>query len=75
MFVFAVGLSTDVLFFKQLEITMKVIKGIYPGVTTVELDTLAAEIAASMTTPDYAILAARIEVSNLHKETKKLFSG
>ena len=51
---------------------MKVIKGIYPGVTTVELDTLAAEIAASMTTkhPDYAILAARIEVSNLHKETK-----
>ena len=77
MFVFAVGLSTDVLFFEQLEITMKVIKGIYPGVTTVELDTLAAEIAASMTTkhPDYAILAARIEVSNLHKETKKLFSG
>ena len=56
---------------------MKVIKGIYPGVTTVELDTLAAEIAASMTTkhPDYAILAARIEVSNLHKETKKTFSG
>lgn len=61
----------------QAEITMKVISGVYNGVTTVELDTLAAETAASMTTkhPDYAILAARIAVSNLHKETKKLFSG
>lgn len=56
---------------------MKVIAGVYSGVTTVELDTLAAETAAAMTTkhPDYAILAARIAVSNLHKETKKLFSG
>lgn len=55
---------------------MKVIDGLYSGVTTVELDTLAAETAASLTTkhPDYAILAARIAVSNLHKETKKLFS-
>lgn len=53
------------------------IEGIYPGVHTTELDTLAAETSASMTTkhPDYAILAARIEVSNLHKETKKQFSG
>eukprot|EP00118_Oscarella_pearsei_P025053 m.307390 g.307390 ORF g.307390 m.307390 type:complete len:833 (+) comp42226_c0_seq1:47-2545(+) len=58
-------------------ITMKVINGIYPGVTTVELDTLAAETAATMTTkhPDYAKLAARIAVSNLHKETKKQFSA
>lgn len=57
-------------------ITMKVISGIYQGVTTVELDTLAAETAATMTTkhPDYAILAARVAVSNLHKETKKIFS-
>merc|ERR1719225_2080787 len=55
---------------------MKVINGLYPGVTTVELDNLAAEIAATMTTkhPDYAILAARIVISNLHKETKKVFS-
>merc|ERR1719510_2614504 len=55
---------------------MKVINGLYPGVTTVELDNLAAEIAATMTTkhPDYAILAARIVVANLHKETKKVFS-
>ena len=53
------------------------ISGLYPGVTTVELDNLAAETAATMTTkhPDYAILAARIAVSNLHKETKKVFSG
>lgn len=55
---------------------MKVINGLYPGVPTTELDNLAAEIAATMTTkhPDYAILAARIAVSNLHKETKKVFS-
>lgn len=51
--------------------------GLYPGVTTVELDTLAAETAAMKTIdhPDYALLAARIAVSNLHKETKKHFSG
>lgn len=56
---------------------MKVVTGLYPGVTTTELDNLAAEIAATMTTqhPDYAILAARIAISNLHKETKKPFSG
>jgi len=56
---------------------MKVITGLFPGVTTAELDNLAAETAASMTTrhPDYAILAARIAISNLHKETKKSFSG
>lgn len=49
----------------------------YPGVSTVELDTLAAETAAMKTIdhPDYALLAARIAVSNLHKETKKHFSG
>jgi hypothetical protein len=56
---------------------MKVVNGLYAGVTTVELDNLAAETAATMTTkhPDYAILAARIAVSNLHKETRKTFSG
>ena len=63
--------------FNKAAITMKVINGVYPGVTTSELDTLAAETAASMTThhPDYAVLAARIAVSNLHKETKKCFTG
>jgi hypothetical protein len=56
---------------------MKVVNGLYAGVTTVELDNLAAETAATMTTkhPDYAILAARIAISNLHKETRKTFSG
>lgn len=60
----------------QPAITLKVIGGLYSGVTTVELDNLAAETAATMTTrhPDYAILAARIAISNLHKETKKTFS-
>jgi ribonucleoside-diphosphate reductase subunit M1 len=58
-------------------ITKKVIAGIYNGVTTVELDNLASETAAYLTTkhPDYAILAARIAISNLHKETKKNFSA
>jgi len=57
-------------------VAMKVIEGIYEGVTTSELDSLAAEVAASMTTrhPDYALLAARIAVSNLHKNTEKSFS-
>jgi len=68
------GLEAD--YIDPTQITLKVISGLYPGVTTVELDNLAAEIAATMTTkhPDYAILAARIAVSNLHKETKKRFS-
>ncbi|SPO30956.1 probable RNR1 - ribonucleoside-diphosphate reductase large subunit [Ustilago trichophora] len=59
-----------------IEITRKVIDGIYEGVTTVELDNLAAETAAYKTTthPDYAVLAARIAISNLHKETSKNFS-
>ena len=57
-------------------ITMKVIEGLYDGVSTSELDNLASEVCASFTTkhPDYAILAARIAVSNLHKNTKKSFS-
>lgn len=57
-------------------ITMKVIQGVYPGVTTVELDELAAQTAASLATrhPDFSILAARISVSNLHKQTSKVFS-
>uniref|UniRef100_A0A060T162 Ribonucleoside-diphosphate reductase n=1 Tax=Blastobotrys adeninivorans TaxID=409370 RepID=A0A060T162_BLAAD len=58
------------------QVTQKVISGVYQGVTTIELDNLAAETAATMTVqhPDYAILAARIAVSNLHKQTKKVFS-
>ena len=57
-------------------IAQKVIQGLYDGVTTTELDNLAAETAASMATnhPDYAKLAARIAVSNLHKSTKKSFT-
>ena len=60
-----------------VKISMKVIEGIYDGVTTTVLDNLAAETAASMTVthPDYALLASRIAVSNLHKNTEKSFSG
>jgi ribonucleoside-diphosphate reductase alpha chain len=59
-----------------VKVAVRVIEGLYDGVTTSELDNLAAEIAATMTTthPDYARLAARISVSNLHKNTKKTFS-
>lgn len=58
-----------------VRVAMRVIEGLYDGVTTSELDNLASEIAATMTTthPDYAQLAARISVSNLHKNTKKSF--
>jgi ribonucleoside-diphosphate reductase alpha subunit len=60
-----------------VEVAMKVINGLYDGVSTVELDNLAAEIAASMTTrhPDFARLAARLAISNLHKVTSKSFSN
>ncbi len=53
-------------------VAMRVIQGVYDGVTTSELDNLAAEVAASMTVkhPDYAQLAARIAISNLHKNTE-----
>src|SRR5690242_16587816 len=59
-----------------IDVAKKVIEGIYEGVATTELDNLAAETAASLTTrhPDYAILASRIAVSNLHKSTVKSFS-
>ena len=58
-----------------VKVAMRVIEGLYDGVTTSELDNLAAETAATMTTthPDYALLAARVSVSNLHKNTKKSF--
>jgi ribonucleoside-diphosphate reductase alpha chain len=63
-------------FVDPIEIAKKVIQGLYDGVTTIELDHLAAETAATMATehPDYSILAARIEISNLHKNTNKSFS-
>ena len=59
-----------------IDVAKKVIEGLYDGVTTSELDSLAAETAASLTTkhPDYALLASRIAVSNLHKNTIKSFS-
>jgi ribonucleoside-diphosphate reductase alpha chain len=59
-----------------IDVAQKVIEGLFDGVTTSELDNLAAETAASLTTkhPDYALLASRIAVSNLHKNTLKSFS-
>ncbi len=65
----------DTRYVSDIEIAKKVIQGLYDGVTTTELDNLAAETAATMATihPDYALLAARIAVSNLHKNTDKSF--
>ncbi len=59
-----------------IQISQKVVLGVYPGVSTVELDELAAQTAAYMSTqhPDFSLLAARISVSNLHKQTEKVFS-
>ena len=67
----------DMNYIEPVDIAKKVISGIYDGVTTVELDNLAAETAASMTTkhPDFAKLAARIAISNLHRVTSKSFSN
>ena len=67
----------DMNFVDPIEIAKKVITGIYDGISTQELDNLGAETAASLTTrhPDYALLAARIAVSNLHKLTSKSFSN
>lgn len=64
-------------FVNSIDVAKKVIEGLYDGVTTTELDNLAAETAASLTVkhPDYALLASRIAVSNLHKNTEKSFSG
>jgi len=67
----------DANFVEPVNVAMKVIEGLYDGVSTQDLDNLAAEIAATMTVkhPDYAKLAARIAISNLHKTTSKSFSN
>ncbi|MBF8963340.1 ribonucleoside-diphosphate reductase subunit alpha [Pontibacter sp. FD36] len=69
------GLNMD--YVSPIEVAKKVIDGIYDGVSTIELDNLAAETAASLTTkhPDYAVLAARVAISSLHKVTSKSFSN
>lgn len=69
------SLNTE--FVDSTKVAMKVIEGLYDGVTTTELDNLAAETAASLSVlhPDYSLLASRIAVSNLHKNTTKSFSA
>lgn len=68
------GLNTD--YVDPVKISQKVVAGVYPGVTTSELDELAAETCAYQSTqhPDFSQLAARISISNLHKNTNKVFS-
>ena len=67
----------DPKFIQPIEVAKKVIDGLYDGVSTTELDNLAAEVCASLTVkhPDYATLAARIAISNLHKTTSQSFSN
>lgn len=69
--------SLDSRYIHPIEVAKKVIDGLYDGVTTSELDNLAAEVCASLTVkhPDYAVLAARIAISNLHKTTSQSFSN
>jgi ribonucleoside-diphosphate reductase alpha chain len=69
------GLDSN--YIQPIEVAKKVIDGLYDGVTTTELDNLAAEVCASLTVkhPEYAILAARIAISNLHKTTSQSFSN
>lgn len=59
----------------SIEVAKKVVAGLYNGVTTEELDQLAAETAAAMSAihPDYNLLASRIEISNMHKTTSESF--
>lgn len=66
----------DSTFVDPIHVAQQVCSGVYRGVTTVELDELAAETAAHLTSihPDYGVLAARLAVSNLHKQTDKAFS-
>jgi ribonucleoside-diphosphate reductase alpha chain len=67
----------DARYIHPIEVAKKVIDGLYDGVTTTELDNLAAEVCASLTVkhPEYATLAARIAISNLHKTTSQSFSN
>merc|ERR1719261_2181028 len=68
------GLNGD--YVDPTKVAQKVVEGVYKGVTTTELDNLAAETCAYMSQshPDYSILAARIAMSNLHKNTVASFA-
>jgi len=67
------GLSRE--YVDPVKITQKVVEGVHAGIKTSELDTLAAETCAYMSQkhPDFSSLAARISVSNLHKNTSDSF--
>jgi ribonucleoside-diphosphate reductase alpha chain len=69
------GLNED--YVDYFEVSKKVIAGLYDGVTTEELDRLAAETSASLVTnhPDYSTLAARIAISSLYKRVDKRFTA
>ena len=69
------GLNTDYVDYNAVAI--KVVNGLYDGVTTDELDNLASETAASMATihPDYSILAARIAITAMYKNIDKQFTS
>ena len=69
------GLNED--YVDYFEVSKKVIAGLYDGVTTEELDRLAAETSASLVTshPDYSTLAARIAITSLYKRVDKRFTS
>ena len=68
------GLDTDHV--DALEVATKVVSGIYDGISTEQLDSLASETAAALAYihPDYSILSARIAITRLHKTTNKSFT-
>lgn len=67
------GLNQDLV--DPVGISQKVIAGIYDGISTQELDTLAAETAASMIPkhPDHSILASRIAILEARMEWSGCF--
>jgi ribonucleotide reductase alpha subunit len=59
------------------DLVIKVIEQMYDGIKTTQIDELTAQQCASMVTthPDYGVLAGRIVISNLHKNTSESFAS
>lgn len=67
--------NLDQKYVDAIQVAKRTINGLFDGITTDELDNLSAEVSAYMTSvhPDYARLAGRIAVANLHRSTSDSF--
>lgn len=67
--------NLDPKYVDAVQVAKRTINGLFDGITTDELDNLSAEVSAYMTSvhPDYARLAGRIAVANLHRSTSDSF--